>query len=166
MKFIKLPELFESRSMKGFVIGVGVCAVIAVIFQAGLMVGFHKAHFSYQWGENYHRNFGGPRGGMMGDMMDKEFINGHGIGGKIIKIDGQSVIVSGREGKEMVVVVDAGTVIRRMNDTITINDLKVDDRVVVLGDPRDDGQVVAKLIRLIPPRPGEVSGAVPAKLPQ
>jgi hypothetical protein len=43
--------------------------------------------------------------------------------------------------------------IERLRETVKISDLKVDDFVVVIGEPNDSGQIEAKFIRLLPPAP-------------
>ncbi len=128
-------------------------AIVAVIvlllaFKAGEFVGFKKAGFSYQWGENYQRNFGGPRGGMLNDFKGRDFMNAHGNAGSIIKIDGNVLIIKGQNNFEQTVVVSDQTMISRQQDVLKFSDLKVDDRVTIIGSPNRDGQIEAKLIRV------------------
>ncbi len=113
-------------------------------------MGFRKAEFSYRWGENYHRNFGGPRGGFFGDFFDKDFTEAHGTFGKIIKIDLPIFLIQGNNGVEKVIFVKGDTAIRHLHDTFTKNDLKIDDSVVVIGSPNNSGQIEARFIRLFP----------------
>ena len=56
--------------LKWIIIGVAIFVVIVLIFGAGMFVGGMKARFSYRWAENYHENFGGPRGGFLGDWRN------------------------------------------------------------------------------------------------
>jgi hypothetical protein len=54
---------------------------------------------------------------------------------------------------EKIILIKEDTVIKRFRDNIKLSDLKVDDYVTVIGEPNEEGQIQAKLIRLSPPRP-------------
>jgi len=140
----------QLRNVKVILIGVGGLLVLCLIFQLGLMVGYKKASFSYRWGENYHRNFGGPRGGFMNMMRDDDFIEGHGVFGKIMTINGSALTIKGQYDREISVVVTNATVIKQFQKTVTVKDLHVDDSVVIIGEPKDSGQIEAKFIRIMP----------------
>ena len=132
----------------------GVIVIILGVFAAGVAVGFSKAKFSYEWGDNYHRVFGGPRRGWMPPpsnlpgMRGDDFINPAGAAGMVIKVTTDTVYINGSDHVEKNVIVDSGTVIRKGRTDIQITDLKVDDRVVVVGAPSTSGQIEAKLIRV------------------
>lgn len=146
-------KLFQSKSFKVGLIVLGAFIVLLLVFRAGVFVGYKKAQFSYRWGENYHRNFAGPRSGFFGDFRrgfgDRGgFINAHGTFGSVIKVDGNTIIVKGRDNVEKTVLVSDNTTINKGRETIKVSDLKVDDRVVIIGSPNDQGQIEAKLIRV------------------
>lgn len=128
--------------------------VAVLIFGAGVFVGQLKARFSYGWAENYHQNFGGPRGGFMGDWRNRplpppeDFIGGHGIFGPVIKIDGLILTINGRNGVETTVLVSDKTEIRSPQGVLKIGDLELDDQIAVIGSPNSQGQIEAKLIRV------------------
>ena len=143
-----LNKFFQSKTFKTVLCVIGGLIVLLLVFGAGAFVGFKKASFSYQWGENYHRNFAGPRGGFLGDFEGKDFIEAHGIVGQIIKIDGSTLIVKGKDGVEKIVLVSDKTGINNRRETVKVSDLKVDDQVVIIGSPNEQGQIEAKLIRL------------------
>ena len=146
-------KFFQSKSFKitsWVIIGL---IVILLIFRAGTLVGFRKANFSYKWGENYHRNFAGPRGGFFKEFNDKDFIEANGIFGQIIKIDGPTLVIKGRNNVEEIVIVKDNTAIKHFTETIKLTDLKVNDYIVVIGEPNNAGQIEAKLIRILPPSP-------------
>ena len=126
-------------------------------------VGLKKARFSYKFGENYERNFvggpfHGPEGGMMGpeagrrrmmpDFDGRGFRNAHGIAGTIISVADNKIVLKDRDGQENTISVSDKTLIKRGQDTISINDLKNDDRIVVMGRPGDSGMIDADLIRV------------------
>lgn len=156
-----MQEIINSKKFKIALIIVGSVIMALVIFVAGINVGFHKAKFSCKWGENYERNFMGPRPGMMGpggpmEMMGEKFRdfegkgmrNGHGVAGTIISISDNSIVIKDRDGKENNVTVDDKTTIKRGRDDIKTSDLKNDEEIVVIGRPGDSGVIEADLIRV------------------
>lgn len=147
-----MANYFESKTFKTVVYVLGVIVVVLAIFYAGIQVGFRRAEFSYRWGQNYERNFGGPRG-MMGMPPDDGFINGHGSFGQIVRINLPQVVIKSPREAEKVVVVGDDTQIRSLRDQIKASDLKVGDSVVVIGAPDDNGQIKAGIIRILPPMP-------------
>jgi len=148
---INRETLSEIKWFKWALFIIGFLVILLLVFRAGMEVGLRKATFSYRWGENYHRNFGGPRGGFMGGMMQDDPVGGYGVFGKIIKIDLPLVVINDQRGTEKVVLLKNDTTIRRFRDAIQPGDIKIDDAVVVIGSPNDAGQIEAKLIRMIPP---------------
>jgi hypothetical protein len=160
---MNLDKLFESKTLKFIALILIGLIVLLLVFRLGVMVGFQKANFSYKWGENYHNNFAGPRNGFINDfegrdMGNRDFIDSHGTVGEIIKIDGENIIVKGKDNVEKIILTETDTSIVRFRDTIKITDLKVGDIIVVLGDANDKGQIEAKLVRTMPasgtPQPG------------
>jgi len=142
-------------------LAVGVFIIALVSFAGGLAIGFHKARFSYKFGENYERNFvggpfqgpegmmgrGGPRG-MTGDFEGRGFRNGHGIAGNIISVADNKIVIKDRNGQENTITVDDKTLIKQGQNTISLNDLKNDEQIVVMGQPGDNGTINADLIRV------------------
>jgi len=158
---MNFKNFFQSKLFKALAIGCGAFIIFLIIalliFKLGTLVGFKKAGFSYKWGENYHKNFGGPRGGFFGDFFDQDFIEAYGTFGQIIKIDGSTLVVKGRDNVEKIVLVKDNTTIKRLGETIKLSDLKVDDYIVVIGDPNEAGQIEAKFIRVMPSPPKQSS---------
>ena len=144
-------DIIKKFNVKALVV-VGAVILLLLVFKVGVFVGYKKASFSYKWGENYHRNFAGPREGFFGDLKcvlgDKDFIDAHCIFGTIIKIDGNIILIKGKDNVESAVLVSNTTVIRRGRKTIKPADLKTDDHIVIIGSPNDQGQIEARLIRL------------------
>lgn len=155
-------ELLKSKKFKIAALAVGVFILMLVSFAGGVATGLHKARFSYEFGKNYERNFvGGPFPGPMGEIMDgrgprgmmpdfegRGFRNGHGISGTIISVANNQIVIKDRDGQENTVSVSDKTLIKRGQDTISINDLKNDEQIVVIGRPGDNGTVSADLIRV------------------
>ena len=61
-----------------------------------------------------------------------------------------SIIVNGRNDVEKIILVGEKTTIKSLNNNVNISDLKVDDDVVIIGEPNSDGQIDAALIRVMP----------------
>jgi len=147
-------KLLNFLSQKFFVIIIMVVfglIIALLIFKAGLLVGERKCGFSIRWNDNYHRNFVFQRPGIRpGLMMDNDLLAASGANGQIIKIDGNTIIVRGLNNVEKSVVVNDQTVIIRFRDAINVKDLSLGEEAVVIGEPNQSGQVVAKFIRVLP----------------
>jgi hypothetical protein len=156
-----IQNFFKSKQFKLVLMGLGGLIVLLLVFQLGVFIGFRKANFTFGWGDNYHRAFGGPRGGFLNDFEGRDFTSGHGVAGSIIKIDSGLIIVKGSDNVEKIIATDSTTTINKGRQAIQSSDLKVDDRIVVIGSPQNNGSVLAKMIRVFDP-----SGALPlAPLP-
>lgn len=147
----KITNILKSKMLVVIICIVFGLALLVGAFSLGTMVGYHKARFSYAWGDNYRRNFGGPRRGFMGDMTGgRDLVNSYGVSGQIIRLDGQTIIIEGSDNTERTVLIKADTLLRKSRDVAMLGDLKPNDYVVVIGEPTNDGQLVAKLIRILP----------------
>jgi hypothetical protein len=152
---MKLKDLSQSKTLRGIIIGLCIFLAIALIFQAGVFVGYKKAEFSGHFGDNYSRAFGGdrPEIGMMKNFPRDIFTGGHGAAGKILRISLSSIVVADRDNVEKVIAIDTDTSVKNFRNDIKVADLKIGDFVVVLGSPDEGGQIIAKLIRLMPEPP-------------
>lgn len=163
----KLKKIVDSRYFKVAFYGATLIIFAAVIFAAGIGVGLHKAKYSYQWGENYERNFAGgqerrqmgPGGmgkrdgsgeGMMGFFRGegREMRNANGISGSIVSITENLIVIKDANNKENTVAVNEKTLIKAGRNDVKIGDLKNDEKIVVIGKPDDSGTIVAELIRV------------------
>jgi hypothetical protein len=143
-------KLFQSLWFK-IVLGIIFALILFFLgFKAGMLVGFRKADFSYKWGENYHRNFGGPQKGLWGNLNGDDFMSANGTFGQILKISDNILTIKDRSNTEKSILVDDKTAIREFNQDLKISDLKVDANIVVIGEPNEQGQINAKLIRVLP----------------
>ncbi len=150
---MNIKEFSQSKTFKKILYGMGVVIVALLIFQGGVLVGYHKAGFSYRLGDNYHRMFGGERDKTLLGMYRGDFTDAHGSVGKIIKINLPTFVLEGQDGVEKIISINDDTVIRQFRETIKPTDLKVNDFVVVIGSPNTQGQIESRLIRLMPPMP-------------
>lgn len=145
-----INKIFESKTFKIVIALIAIFVALFLVFSLGMFVGTKKADFSFRWAEQYHRNFAGPRDGFFQDFMGKDFVEPNGTFGKIIQVNDDSIIVSGREKTEKNILITENTIIKYQNIEIKISDLKVDDNVVIIGEPNQDGRIDAKLIRVMP----------------
>ncbi|MGD0977023.1 MAG: hypothetical protein ABR875_01860 [Minisyncoccia bacterium] len=164
---MELNKFFQSKLAVKIAIAVVLAAALLSVFAAGVYIGYRKAQFSYSWAENYDRNFGGPQRGVLGVFggggpmasgsqglfRDPGMMGGHGIFGTIISLDDDSATVKGADNKEKVVLVSDDTSIEKQNNSIKITDLKIDDQVVIIGSPDNQGRITAKFIRVLPGQP-------------
>lgn len=149
-KNMSIDKIFQSKFFKGFLLGILGFLFLVFVFKVGEMVGMRKADFSCHWSDNYHRNFGGPKQGFLPGLNDKDFMEANGVVGQVMKIDQSIVTIKGRNDTEKAVLIDNDTVIKKFQDTISIDKLTIDDMVVVIGEPNDQGQIEAKLLRVMP----------------
>lgn len=152
---MNLKGFSPSKTFKGIIVGIGVVVAVLLVFQAGMFVGYRKAAFSYHWGEDYYRTFGGQRKNAVMGIPRDDFFNAHGASGRIIKIDLPTFVLEDQGRVEKVVLIKDDTAIMRFRDTLKPADLKADDFVVVIGSPNDQAQVEARLIRVMPEPPAE-----------
>lgn len=126
-------------------IGLGAFLVVVIVFLFGMFVGEQKARFSYRWGENYHRFFGGPRFGV---GAPRGFFGGHGAFGEVIKKDSKTLVVRGPDNAEKAIILTDDTVVVKYRQKIKGQEIKIGDRIVVVGEPNKKGQIKARLIRV------------------
>ncbi len=138
-------------TLKWVIIGLAGFVIVVLIFGAGVKVGAMKAKYSYRWAENYHKNFAGPRAGFFGDWRNfpkGDFIESRGTFGEIIKINDSDLVIKGQGDMEKIVLISEKTTVEKGKETIKKDELKVGDRIVVIGSPNEQGQIEAKLIRI------------------
>ena len=149
-----INKFLQSKTIKITLISIVVVIILLLTFGVGEFVGYRKARFSYRWADNYHRNFGGPRGGIFRDSLrdfdGRDYMNAHGVSGLIIKIDGDILVIKSEDNTEKIAVILDKTVIRRGLEIMKSPDFKINDRVSIIGSPNDSGQVEAQFIRVFP----------------
>jgi len=149
-----MQDIFESKSFKVIVLTIAGLIILVFVFNLGIFVGMKKAEFAFKWADQYHQNFGGPRGGFFGDFnANDEFTNSNGVFGQIIKIDNGNLTVKDKDNTEKIILVDSKTSIIRYKNNLKISDLKAGDNIVVIGNPNSNGQIQAELIRVMPALP-------------
>ncbi|MCX6736295.1 MAG: hypothetical protein NTZ13_04385 [Candidatus Parcubacteria bacterium] len=151
---MKFKNFLQSDKAKHILTGIGIAIIALVIFQAGIFVGFKKASFSGRLGDNYYQTFGN-RNSERGfpEMRGMDLPNTHGTIGKVAVIALPKIVVADRDGVEKTVLLNEKTDIRRFRDSIKPEELKAGDFVTIIGDPNDNGQIEARLIRVMPVPP-------------
>ncbi len=143
-KYFKISEEF----LKPFLMVLFLIVFGFAMFQFGTNLGSNRGRFACNWAKNYQNNFGGPRFGFGQDQPFNDFVDGHGIFGEIIKINKTDIVVTSKEGVEKIINISDKTIIKSFEKDITIENLKLNDRLMIIGDPNDQGQIDAKLIRI------------------
>jgi len=148
-----LARFARSRLFAGIIIGVAIMFILVCVFEAGVAVGYHEATFSSHWGQNYELNFGGA--GMPGaiGLPDGHEPQPHGTTGEIISATGSNIVVQNDSRQEQKVIITSSTIIRNQENTVSASSLTVGTYVVVVGNPDDQGNIDANLIRIIPSPP-------------
>ena len=146
----KIKHLYANKGMRYFIYAVGVLLVLSITFQAGIFVGYHKANFARGWGENYEKNFGMHKPGSFKGMMRGDRLpSAHGVSGKVLSVSLPNFVVEDLDGIEKSVTIKNDTIIKQAMEKISSENIKAGSYVVVLGDPSDNGQIDAKLVRVM-----------------
>lgn len=156
-----MKETLQSSKVRAILWIVGAIVAFLLVFGLGAVVGYHEASFAGRFGENYYQNFfGGFPAGRMA--------NTHGAAGEVIDVSSSSISVRDADGDEESVLVASDTVIREMNNTITVSEVQVGNGVTVIGTPNANGQIEARFVRVFdtssslptPPSPMPPGGPV------
>ncbi len=149
----------KSRPISSKILFLIICVLLGFIFtllayRVGVFVGERKAMYSYRWSENYQRNFAGPPQGFLGRMPgvpdDRGFMDAHGIFGTVLKVEGDTLVIQDKDHTEKTVLISPETSIRQGRDSVALDALASSTNIVVIGEPNDQGQIQAKLIRVFP----------------
>ncbi|MDB4984460.1 MAG: hypothetical protein JWM20_639 [Patescibacteria group bacterium] len=145
----KISHVVQSNGFRRFIIGILGLILVAIIFQAGVTVGFRKASFGKNFDNHYEENFGPMHQGIGGPRIP----NPNGAAGKIISANGSLISVLEKNNSEKSVAITDETQIRFMHQEGTASELVPGTFIVAIGDPNAQGQIVAKFIRIIPAPP-------------
>ena len=152
-----IKKFTNSKPLKVAIITIVILAIASFVFQAGVFVGFHKASFLFKNGDNFYNVYGknsgmmGGRGEMhMNNFLRDEYSSAHGAVGKIVKISLPNIVVLGSDGIEKNILTDKNTIVKLFRDNSSAEKLTIDQNIAVLGSPDAQGQIVAKLIRVLP----------------
>lgn len=149
---MNIKKLFESVVFQKIIVGVGIALAVLVVFQAGVFVGFHKAGASYHMGDSYYRVFGDDSGPLPRELV-ADFSDAHGTAGKVVSVHLPTFIVEDKNQEEKVVAITDDTVIRRLRGSASTSAITAGEFVVVIGEPNEQSELQATLVRLVPPPP-------------
>lgn len=122
----------------GLSIGAGIALIMILVFFAGIYFGgkraglfpFWEKRFVYQNGFATHRF-------------------GHGAVGTIDSIGENTLVVKDRSGALKTILVDEKTILRRDHREIKFEELKKDEKAIVIGEPQEqEGAIKARIIRI------------------
>ncbi len=150
---MKFKNFLQSNKAKHILTGIGIAVITLVVFQAGVFVGFKKATFSGRIGDNYYQTFGNRTMPPFSGVKGMDLPNTHGTIGKIAIITLPKVMIADNDGIEKTILLNEKTDIRRFRDSIKPEELKAGDFVTVIGEPDNNGQIEARLIRVMPTPP-------------
>jgi hypothetical protein len=121
---------------------------VFVILRIGMFVGYQRAEYSFHWGDEYHQMFGGPPQGFLDDFNGHGFVDAHGLFGDVLGVRGNEIMMRDKDGTEKIVVISPETVIRRQMNNLPVEKITPQMRIVIIGEPEDDGRIEAKMIRV------------------
>lgn len=143
-----MKNTLESKVVRTILWVLGGLIVLFLVFGLGLSLGYRRAGFEAGFSENYARNFPGGPGGMAGMMGGAMPI--HGAVGTVIDITTSTISLQDDDGDEHFVLVASGTPVREGEQTFALADIKAGEGIAVIGAPNDQGQIVARFIRVFP----------------
>lgn len=130
----------RSRLLIGLITGVILALIVVGVFFIGVMVGAKRENRLFPFWEK--RN-------IFHDYVPNK-LDGHGVAGVVDSIGSNTLVVKDRTGALKTILVDNETKIRRNRLSTSFSDLKVDENVIVLGNPEEkEGAIKAKIIRVI-----------------
>lgn len=145
-----MKNFLKTPGTRTTILILGGVAIFLAAFGLGMAFGYEKAMFAGRWGDNYYRNFyGRAPGGFMGPMMDHAPWNAHGVVGTVIDVSSSTISVRDNNNNERSIAILPSTVIRRMNDTISLASVAAGDHITAIGEPNDQGQIQGRFIRVL-----------------
>lgn len=146
-----MSTILSSKKVRAVLWILGGLILLFVAFGLGVTVGYRRAGFAAGFDADYYRNFvgmGATSAGPAGFVAPPPPTVIHGVAGTVIDVGTSTVSVENQEGNERSVEVPSGTVIREGDNTIVIGNMAVGDQITVIGEPDDEGQIVARFIRI------------------
>jgi len=145
-----MKNFLSSYTFKKILWIIGGIAVVFLIFGFGVMIGYHSAIFSSSWGRNYYRNFygNGPQNGPMGEFIARTPFNDHGVTGSVIDVSSSTISIRDNDNDERSIAVSSDTIIKKMDNTISVDMINIGDRIAAIGEPNENGQVRARFVRV------------------
>lgn len=146
----KIKVLYAHKGLRLGLYIVGILFILGTVFQLGVLTGYHKASFARDWGDHYGRNFGMERPESFRGMMPGNLPMPHGAFGKVLSVTLPTLVVEDKDGTEKKITISNDTLIKSGPKNASSSVLKLNDIIMVIGDPNTQGQIEAKLIRIMP----------------
>lgn len=132
----------------GITVGMSVALLLLVAFISGILVGRSNNSFIPMMDR-----FGSR------DVFSRN-IESHGVLGTIQTIGANTFVVKERTGTLKTVLVDDQTVVRRGHISIKFTDLKLNEPVIVLGNPEKTEEIIkARIVRTMGESSQDASGS-------
>lgn len=148
----EIKSFIESKKTAHLMTVILVIACTIIVFHVGEEFGYKKYEIMNRMSGGYYKTFGpgdNRRMGPLGYLFDDQ-TNTHGVSGKVINVTADKILVEDDEGIEKNVLVDNKTIIKKQRLSIKESEIKIDDFIIVIGSPTSDGQIDAKIIRILP----------------
>lgn len=142
----------QNKWLRIALIAVGAVLALCILLGAGIFV--------VRWNS--------PRAGRPVGLFRRIFglNNGHGAVGAIQTIDlqTQTITLQLGDGTSQTVLVNKDTRIEKSGKRITLSDLKMGDRITVIGSPDKQGQITARWIRVFTSPPPALGQGTPTPI--
>ena len=128
----------SNKWLRIILIGVGAALVLCILLGAGVFV--------VRWSTTHLAD---RPVGLFRQIF--RFTRGYGAVGSIESINGQNITLLLLDGTNQTVLVSSTTRLDQNHKRLTLADLKVGDRITVVGSPIEGGNIRARLIHVMGP---------------
>ncbi|MDO8583987.1 MAG: hypothetical protein Q7R83_02290 [bacterium] len=141
-----MPELIQSTWVKATLFAVlGLVLIVGGLF-VGLSMGERRGSHFFRFSERYDRLLG-PEENMPFGRPPLPGI--HGVSGKVLSVSTSTLILENPDNIEQDIAVSSSTDVRSGMRPISLDQITPGQIVVVFGAPNNQGQIEARLIRLM-----------------
>ena len=146
-------ELKDKKWLVWVLVGACELALLLLVFRVGEVIGVNRANFDTAWGENYSRFFGGtPRPeGLLEEFNElPPPVPAFGNTGTVLSVSGGRLVIQDNHLNEKTVTISSSTTIRLGAGTISASQIPDGAQIVIIGAPNQQGEIVARFIRIFP----------------
>jgi hypothetical protein len=152
---MQIHNFFTSRTFQIVTWVVAGLIVLSFVFHAGVRVGFNKASHSFERRGNPSFAPMGGRSREASPFMERgELGETHGAFGAISGIVGDVYTITDRNNEQRAVLISDSAPVMKGGERVSRTTLVVGNVIAVIGDTNDAGQVVARIIRIMPKQMG------------
>lgn len=148
-----MQPLITSRTTQ-IVLGILVTLILmSLSFLAGAKSSERRMRHLSNWSAHYPERMQPHRGMRMMEFRPQRPLPlPNGVFGRILSATGTNLMVEGQDHFEQNVLITTSTAIRTEQGTASMGDVQPNMEVGVFGQPNEQGQIEARLIRLFPNR--------------